>query len=158
MSICGATNVLRTGGRKLAAATLLLDCGKGLAAVLLAYDIAGPDFAVIAALFVVLGHMFPVWLRFRGGKAVATSLGVTFALSWPAGLAAVAVWLVAAGLTRISSVGGLAQAVAAPVAVWTFTSDMQYLQVMALISLLVAFRHHANVRRLVRGEEPRIGR
>ena len=154
----GATNVLRVGGKVPAAATVLLDSGKGLAAVLIAFKVGGPDFAVIAALFVVLGHMFPVWLGFRGGKGVATSLGVTLALSWQAGLSAVAVWIVAAGLTRISSVGGMAQAVSAPIAIWIFTSDIQYAQVMALVSLLVVIRHHANIRRLLRGQEPRIGR
>ncbi len=154
----GATNVLRIAGRVPAAATLLLDFGKGLAAVLAAEDAGGPDLAIVASLFVVLGHLFPPWSRFRGGKGVATSLGVTFALSWPAGLCAVAAWLAAVALTRISSVGGLFQAVAVPFFVWFFTRDPQYAAVIALVSLLVFVRHHANIRRLIRGREPVIGR
>ncbi len=153
----GATNVLRTGNKPLAAAVVLLDGGKGAAAVVAGFGVGGHDFAVIAALGAVLGHMFPVWLRFRGGKGVATCLGVTLGLSWPAGLVAGAVWLAAAAAVRMSSVGGMASALAAPAALWYVTGDMQYVQTSALIAVLVVARHRANIRRLLRGEEPRIG-
>ena len=112
----GATNALRAGGKPLAAAVLLLDGGKGAAAVVAGFGVGGHDFAVVAALCAVVGHVFPVWLRFRGGKGLATYLGVTLGLSLPAGLAAVAVWLAVAAAVRISSVAGIASALAAPVA------------------------------------------
>ncbi|MDE0044770.1 MAG: glycerol-3-phosphate 1-O-acyltransferase PlsY [bacterium] len=154
----GATNVLRTAGRLPAAITLVLDYAKGMLAVMIGHDTGGPDMAVIAALFVVVGHMFNPWLRFRGGKGVATALGVTLALSWPSGLAILGVWLAVAGVTRISSVSGMASIIASPVAIWMVTSDKQYAGVMILVAVLVVVRHHANIRRLVTGKEPRIGR
>lgn len=154
----GATNVLRTAGQLPAAATLVLDYAKGVLAVIIGHDTGGPDMAVIAALFVVAGHMFNPWLKFRGGKAVATALGVTLALSWQSGLAILAVWLAVAGMTRISSVAGMASIIASPVAIWMLTSDKQYAGVMVLVALLVVVRHHGNIRRLMTGEEPRIGR
>ncbi len=154
----GATNVLRTAGRFPAAVTLVLDYAKGVLAVLVGHDTGGPDMAVIAALFVVVGHVFNPWLVFRGGKGVATALGVTLALSWHSGLAILVVWLAAAGLTRISSVAGMASIIASPVAVWMVTNDGQYASVMILVAFLVVVRHHANIRRLVTGKEPRIGR
>ena len=154
----GATNVLRSAGRLPAAITLLLDYAKGVLAVAIAYDTGGPDMAVIAALFVVAGHMFNPWLRFRGGKGVATALGVTLALSWLSGLAVLVVWLAVAGVTRISSVAGMASIIASPVAIWMVTSDKQYAGVMILVAFLVVVRHHDNIRRLVTGSEPRIGR
>ena len=154
----GATNVLRTAGRLPAAVTLVLDYAKGGLAIAIAYDTGGPDMAVIAALFVVVGHMFNPWLVFRGGKGVATALGVTLALSWQSGLAVLAVWLAVAGVTRISSVAGMASIIASPVAIWVATSDPQYAGVMILVAFLVVVRHHANIRRLVTGGEPRIGR
>ena len=154
----GATNVLRTAGRLPGAVTLVLDYAKGVVAVAIAHDTGGPDMAVIAALFVVAGHMFNPWLKFRGGKGVATALGVTLALSWQSGLAILVVWLAVAGLTRISSVAGMASIIASPVAIWMVTSDAQYAGVMILVAFLVVVRHHANIRRLLTGREPRIGR
>ena len=154
----GATNVLRTAGRLPAAVTLVLDYTKGGLAVAIGYDAGGPDMAVIVALFVVVGHMFNPWLVFRGGKGVATALGVTLALSWQSGLAILAVWLAVAGVTRISSVAGMASIIASPVAIWVATSDPQYAGVMILVAFLVVVRHHANIRRIVTGKEPRIGR
>ncbi len=154
----GATNVLRTAGRLPAAVTLALDYAKGVLAVVIGHDTGGPDMAVIASLFVVVGHMLNPWLRFRGGKGVATALGVALALSWPSGLAILGVWLAVAGVTRISSVSGMASIIASPVAIWMMTSDKQYAGVMILVAVLVVVRHHANIRRLVTGKEPRIGR
>ncbi len=154
----GATNVLRTAGRLPGVVTLVLDYSKGVVAVAIAHDTGGPDMAVIAALFVVAGHMFNPWLKFRGGKGVATALGVTLALSWQSGLAILVVWLAVAGLTRISSVAGMASIIASPVAIWMVTSDAQYAGVMILVAFLVVVRHHANIRRLLTGREPRIGR
>ncbi|MCE2520060.1 MAG: glycerol-3-phosphate 1-O-acyltransferase PlsY [Alphaproteobacteria bacterium] len=154
----GATNVLRTAGRLPAVVTLVLDYAKGVVAVAIAHDTGGPDMAVIAALFVVAGHMFNPWLKFRGGKGVATALGVTLAFSWQPGLVILVVWLAVAGLTRISSVAGMASIIASPVAIWMVTSDAQYAGVMILVAFLVVVRHHANIRRLLTGREPRIGR
>lgn len=153
----GATNALRAGGKPLAAAVLLLDGGKGAAAVVAGFGVGGHDFAVVAALCAVVGHVFPVWLRFRGGKGLATCLGVTLGLSLPAGLAAIAVWLAVAAAVRISSVAGIASALAAPVALRYVTGDAQYVQISVVVAVLVVARHHANVRRLLRGQEPRIG-
>ncbi len=154
----GATNVLRTGHRGLAAATLLLDAGKGAAAVLLAGNWGGPDAQLLAALGAVLGHIFPVWLRFQGGKGMATVLGVLFGLVWQAGLAACATWLLVAGLFRYSSLAALAALAAAPLYVWLFTRDLQLLQMIAVLAVLVWIRHGQNIRRLLKGEEPKIGR
>lgn len=151
----GATNLLRTGGRAAGAATLLLDAGKGLAAVWIAWG-WGPDPAALAAAGAVLGHLFPVWLAFRGGKGVATLLGATLALAWPAGLAALVVWLAAAGLTRYSSVGGLAAVASAPFGLWAFGRPEAVLVFIALAALVWA-KHAANIGRLIRGEESRIG-
>lgn len=151
----GATNVLRTGNRKAAAATLVLDAAKGAAAVLIAAA-WGPDAAVLAGVGAVLGHLFPVWLGFRGGKGVATLLGVTLALSWPAGLCALAAWAGAAALTRISSVGGLASALAAPLALWAFGA-LEAVALAVAMAALVWARHWQNIGRILRGEESRIG-
>lgn len=151
----GATNVLRTGSKKLAALTVLLDAGKGAAAVLIARAL-GPDMAAIAAASVTIGHLFPVWLRFKGGKGVATAGGVLLADLWPVGVAALAVWLVVAVATRYSSLAALAAAVIAPVLTWFLTREFQPTEVVAFIALLVILRHHANIRRLVRGEESKI--
>jgi len=153
----GTTNVLRTSNRWLAGLTLLLDAGKGWLATFGAWHVGGPDFAVVAAVAVVLGHMFPIWLGFRGGKAVATNLGVVLALAWLPCAICCATWLAVAALTRISSVAGMASAVAAPVAMWFVTDDAQYTQVTAVLAVLIVLRHHANIRRLLRREEPRIG-
>jgi glycerol-3-phosphate acyltransferase PlsY len=153
----GATNVLRTGNKVLAAITVLLDAGKGWAATFFAYQVGGPDFAVVAAVAVVLGHMFPVWLGFRGGKGVATGAGVLLGLAWLPFLICAALWLVIALVTRISSLAGMASAVAAPIAMWFVLHDAQYAQVMGLLAVLILIRHHANIGRLLKGQEPRIG-
>lgn len=151
----GATNVLRTGHKALAAFTLLLDGGKGAAAVLLAGRM-GPDMAVLAGAGAVVGHLFPVWLHFRGGKGVATGLGVLLGAAWPAGLAACATWLVVALLSRYSSLAALLAFLLAPLYAWRF-ADPQQAQLAGFIALLVWLRHLANIRRLLRGEEPKIG-
>ncbi len=152
----GATNVLRTGNKALAAATLLLDGAKGAVATIVGWRF-GPDMAVIAGAAAVLGHMFPVWLRGRGGKAVATTLGVYLGIAWPVGALACLTWLAAFGALRISSVGSLAAMVAAPVfAYWL--ADPQIGELAIALGALVILRHHANVRRLLKGEEPRVGR
>jgi glycerol-3-phosphate acyltransferase PlsY len=152
----GATNVLRTGRKGLAAATLLLDGGKGAGAVLLA-GLWGPDPQLMAALGALLGHIFPLWLRFRGGKGVATVLGVLLALAWQAGLAACATWLLVAGLLRYSSLAALVSVAAAPLYVWLFTRDLQLVELIAVLAAMVWIRHRANIARLHKGEEPKIG-
>ena len=152
----GATNVLRTGRKGLAAATLLLDGGKGAGAVLLA-GVWGPDPQLMAALGAVLGHIFPLWLRFRGGKGVATALGVLLAFAWQAGLAACATWLLVAGLLRYSSLAALLSLAAAPLYIWLFTRDLQLVELIAVLAAMVWIRHRVNIVRLLKGEEPRIG-
>jgi glycerol-3-phosphate acyltransferase PlsY len=152
----GTTNVLRTGRKDLAALTLLLDGGKGAAAVLLAAQ-WGPDTALVAALGSVLGHMFPVWLLFRGGKGVATTLGVLLALAWPVGLASCATWLAVAVVSRFSSLAALLSIGAAPLYAWLFMGDLQLVEMTVILAVLVFLRHHANFRRLLKGKEPRIG-
>lgn len=151
----GATNVLRTGRKGLAAATLLLDMGKGLVAVLLAWRLF-PEAAVLAAAGAVLGHCFPVWLRFRGGKGAATLMGVSLGLAWPIGLVYAAVWLVMLGLFRISSVAGMSAAVSSPLAALA-TGHPDHAPVLALLAVLVLWLHRANIARLRAGTEPRIG-
>jgi glycerol-3-phosphate acyltransferase PlsY len=152
----GATNVLRTGNKALALATLLLDGGKGAAAVLLAGALWQQDQALLAGLFAVIGHNFPIWLRFRGGKGVATTLGVLLALAWPVGLLACGIWLVMAALFRYSSLSALTAFAAAPFLAWYFAGESVAV-IVALLALLGIARHHANIRRLLRGEEPKIG-
>ena len=152
----GVTNVLRTGGKKLAAATLLLDGGKGAAAVLIAGALAGPGAALWAGAGAVLGHLFPLWLGFRGGKGVATGLGVLLATAWPVGLGACAVWLVVAKLGRISSLAGLTAFALAPLLA-TLLAGPGLVRLSLAIAVLVFIRHHANIRRLLAGTEPRIG-
>jgi acyl phosphate:glycerol-3-phosphate acyltransferase len=152
----GATNVLRTGKRGLAAATLLLDAAKGALAVLLALWLAGQSAGLWAGLGAVLGHLFPLWLAFRGGKGVATGLGVLLAAYWPVGVIACATWLLIAKLVRISSAGALAAFAAAPVAAWAFGQRPLAL-FSVVIAALVFIRHEANIRRLLAGTEPRIG-
>lgn len=151
----GATNVLRTGRKGLAAATLLLDLGKGLAAVILARHLL-PGSEALAALGAVVGHCFPVWLRFHGGKGVATTAGVAFGLGWPIGLAYAAVWLGVLAAVRISSLGGMSAALAAPVAAWLLGYP-GYVPVLAGIALLVIVLHRENVSRLLAGTEPKVG-
>ncbi|HTV88456.1 MAG TPA: glycerol-3-phosphate 1-O-acyltransferase PlsY [Stellaceae bacterium] len=150
----GATNVLRTGSKGLAALTLALDLAKGVAAVLIG-AMWGPAPALAAALAVVIGHIFPVWLGFRGGKGVATALGVLLALAWPVALAAAAVWLAVAALSRLASLAALVGAVAAAALAAAFL-DPARAAVIAGIALLVILRHRDNIRRLVAGTESRI--
>jgi acyl phosphate:glycerol-3-phosphate acyltransferase len=151
----GATNVLRTGNKGLAALTVLLDAGKGAVAVALAEQL-GPDMAAIAAVFALLGHLFPVWLGFKGGKGVATSGGILIAYAWPVGLVAFATWLGLAFLTRYSSLAALIAALLSPLYAWLLIGDPQTTQVVAVLAVLVVLRHHANIRRLLKGEESKI--
>lgn len=152
----GATNVLRTGHKGAAAATLLLDAAKGAVAVLVARGLVGADAAQVAGLFAFLGHLFPVWLDFRGGKGVATFLGTLLALAWPVGLAACATWAATAALTRYSSLSALVAAVLAPVWALAFGRGAMVALVI-LLAALVVLRHTANIARLRAGTEPRIG-
>ena len=155
----GATNVLRTGNKTIALCTLLGDFAKGLTAVLLACAIwpDEPALPALAALVAVLGHMFPVWLKFKGGKGGATGLGALVALAWPVGLTAALVWLATAVLSRISSLATLIAAASAPAAMWYFNGGFDG-AVVLLITALIWIRHHENIRRLLRGEEPKIGK
>jgi acyl-phosphate glycerol 3-phosphate acyltransferase len=152
----GATNVLRTGSKPAAALTLLLDGGKGAVAVLLARTLAAEDAAQLAGLLAFVGHCFPVWLGFKGGKGVATFLGLMLALAWPVGLACCATWLVAAALTRISSMGALVAAASSTLWI-AFLSDGRTFLLGIALTLLVFWRHKDNIARLRAGTEPRIG-
>jgi glycerol-3-phosphate acyltransferase PlsY len=152
----GATNVLRTGRKGLAAATLLLDAAKGAAAVELALVVFGATWMPLAAIAAVVGHCFTPWLRFRGGKGVATGLGALIALDWRLGAACCATWLVVALATRISSAGALAAFLAGPVLAYLLLPAW-WCVAPALIAALVFWRHHANIRRLLAGAEPRMG-
>jgi acyl phosphate:glycerol-3-phosphate acyltransferase len=151
----GATNVLRTGRKGLAAATLLLDLGKGTAAVLIARSV-DPTLIPLAAAGAFFGHLYPIWLRFDGGKGVATLLGITLALHWPCGLAFAAVWLAAALITRYSSVGGILGAVAAPVSAAIHGRFADVLLLLGL-ALMLIWKHRGNLERLLNGTEPKIG-
>ncbi len=159
----GATNVLRAGNKTLAAATLVLDGGKGaLALAFVASDWGGVGLGwgsgsgLIAGIAAVVGHNFPVWLKFRGGKGVATTLGVLLAGFWPVGAAACATWLLAAVVFRTSSMAALAALVAAPFYAYGLGSKPMALAA-AILAALSVIRHHANIRRLIAGEEPKIG-
>ncbi len=152
----GAMNVLRTGNKWLAALTLLFDAGKGAVAVLIAGRF-GPDMAVLAGAGAVVGHLFPLWLRFRGGKGVATALGVLAAIAWEVALLAVLTWLAIALIFRYGSLASMVSLAAAPFyAVWL--ADPQRTELAGFMAILVILRHHANIRRLIKGEEPKIGR
>ncbi len=151
----GATNVLRTGNKRAAAATLFLDAAKGAVAVLVA-RVLGEDAAQLAGLSSFLGHLFPVWLGFKGGKGVATFLGTLLALSWPVGLLTCATWVVAAALTRISALAALVAAGLSMVWLMVFQEGQMILLVVVL-TLLVFIRHWANMARIKAGTEPRIG-
>jgi len=153
----GATNVLRTGRKDLAALTLILDAGKGAIAALVA-KAWGPDAMLVAGAAAVLGHNFPVWLGFRGGKGVATTLGTLIAVAWPVGLGACATWLLVAAVFRISSLAALLALAASPVIAWLYYGDLQLVQFAGFLALLAWIRHHANIRRMLKGEEPKIGR
>ena len=152
----GATNVLRTGNKTAAALTLLLDGAKGAVAVLLARAYAGGDAVQLAALFAFVGHCYPVWLGFRGGKGVATFLGLMLALAWPVGIACCVTWLAAAKLSRISSMGALVAAASS--VIWVLL--MGYggaLILVVLLTALIFWRHRENIARINAGTEPKIG-
>lgn len=155
----GATNVLRTGHKRLAAATLVLDAAKGAAAVLVAAWLwpDQPNFPGIAAIGAFLGHLYPVWLRFKGGKGLATAGGIIAVLHWPSVLVGAAVWLAVLALTRISSVAGMSAAIATPVAAAYFGRfDLAIL--FLGFALLILWKHRANIARLAAGTEPKVGK
>ena len=152
----GATNVLRTGRKGLAAATLILDMGKGAAAVLIA-DALFPGTAMLGGLAAFIGHCYPVWLKFKGGKGVATLMGVVLALSWPAGLVYAAVWLGMLAALRISSLSGMTAAISAPVSAAFFDRTELVLMLLAL-ALIVVWKHRENIDRLLSGTEPKVGK
>ena len=151
----GATNVLRTSNKGLAALTLLLDGGKGFVAVWLAFAYLGPDVTFFTAIAVVLGHLFPIWLRFRGGKGVATMLGVLLGLSWQTGFVTIAVWLVIARAFRYSSLAALVAVTLAPVFGY-FLGSPQVGAIAFILAVFVWARHVSNIRRLISGQEGRI--
>lgn len=151
----GATNVLRTGRKGLAAATLLLDLAKGFVPVAM-FKATGFGLETTVAAFAVIGHCFPAWLGFKGGKGVATLMGVSLGLAWPIGLAYAAIWLVVLGISRRSSLGGIVAAISAPISASLLGFD-RYVTVLALLAALVAFMHRANVQRLLAGTEPKVG-
>jgi glycerol-3-phosphate acyltransferase PlsY len=152
----GATNVLRTGSKGLAAATLLLDAAKGAVAVWIGGLLLPGIGPAIAGTLAFMGHCFPLWLGFKGGKGVATMLGVGLVLSWLVGLVFGIVWLSAFALTRISSVGGMSAAISAPIAAWVL-GRADIVPALAIMALIVLWRHRPNLARLLRGEEPRVG-
>lgn len=157
----GATNVLRTGNKKLAALTLLLDALKGTAAVIVGHWIGAQSgvailASLIAGLGAFLGHLFPVWLGFKGGKGVATYIGVMLGLAWKLALAFCAIWLAVAFITRYSSLSALTAAIATPIIAWFLDSPALGI-LAAIMSALLLFKHRANITRLVAGEEPKIG-
>ena len=154
----GATNVLRSGNRIAALLTLIGDSGKGWAAVVVAQALeADPGQAALVGLGAFIGHAFPVWLRFRGGKGVATAAGVLLALDWRVGLAVIGAWLAIAVVSRYSSLAALVGAVVAPAAAWYFLGPGLGFAAIAAMSVLVVLRHWVNIGKLVRGEESRIG-
>lgn len=152
----GATNVLRTGRKGLAAATLILDGGKGTAAVLIAMR-WGFDMALVAGLGALLGHLFPIWLKFKGGKGVATALGIFLGVAWQVGLACCVTWLVVAALFRYSSLASLVAIAAAPAYAFYLVGDLQLTQFAFVVAILVWAKHHENIRRLLNGTESKIG-
>lgn len=153
----GATNVLRTGRKGLAAATLIGDALKGAVAVLIVMWFAGRELSMFAGLGAVLGHVFPVWLRFKGGKGVATYIGVLIALAWPAALAFGIVWIGVAAITRYSSLAGLLASASTPVFLW-WTDDREAATLFLVLTVLLWFMHRANIARLLEGTESRIGK
>jgi glycerol-3-phosphate acyltransferase PlsY len=160
----GATNVLRTGRKGLALATLLLDAAKGAVAVLVARAMLGPDAAIYAGFGALLGHLFPVWLGFIGGKGVATTLGTLIAVDWMVGIAACLTWALVAAIFRMSSLASLVSVAAVPAYAWylpRLVSDAEGDPLLVIfgvaIAALVWIKHHTNIRRLLAGEEPKIG-
>lgn len=158
----GATNVLRTGNKGLAALTLLLDALKGTAAVLIAHHLGGfHGIAILAGLLAglgaFLGHLFPVWLNFRGGKGVATYIGVVLGLVWPAALVFCAIWIGVAFLTRYSSLSALFASIVTPAILLLVFDDRPAALVAAIMTVLLLWKHRSNIGRLMRGEEPKIG-
>jgi len=152
----GATNVLRTGSKPLAAATLVLDCLKATAAVLIAQHLIGPETGAAAGAGAVIGHLYPAWLKFHGGKGVATVLGVLVPLLWQAAAVYAAVWLILLLTTRISSVAGIAAALSAPVTAFIL-KDVALFPMLLGFALLIIWKHRENILRLRKGTEPRIG-
>jgi glycerol-3-phosphate acyltransferase PlsY len=153
----GATNVLRTGRKDIAAATLLLDGGKAAAAVLIARALFGPEQALIAGAAAFFGHCFPVWLKFKGGKGVATFFGALLAALPLVGVAACLIWLIVAFVFRFSSLAALTAAAAAPLLAYVLGAGPWGVGFCVLLAVLIFWRHHANLKRLINGEEPRIG-
>lgn len=153
----GATNVLRTGNKPLALATLLLDSGKGAIAVLIAAHFFGHFGAMLAGFAALIGHTFPVWLKFKGGKGVATTLGTLIALAPTVGIAAVLIWLGMALIFKISSLSALVAIGLSPLIAHFIYADSNLSILCALIAALVWIKHHENIRRLLKGEEPKIG-
>jgi glycerol-3-phosphate acyltransferase PlsY len=153
----GATNVLRTGRKGLAAATLLGDMLKGTAAVLLTYHVFGHEPAIVAAVGAFFGHLFPVWLRFRGGKGVATYIGILLGLVWPAAIVFCAVWLLVAALTRYSSLAALIASAVTPAFLW-WRGDFPEAQIFLALSVLLWVTHRTNMARLLAGTEGQIAR
>jgi acyl phosphate:glycerol-3-phosphate acyltransferase len=152
----GATNVLRTGRRGLAAATLLGDMLKGTVAVLVTRHLLGHDFALVTAVGAFLGHLFPVWLGFRGGKGVATYIGVLLGIAWPAAVVFCAIWLAVAALTRYSSLAALIASAVTPILLW-WRGDATEAMVFLLLSVVLWIMHRANIARLLNGTEGKIG-
>jgi glycerol-3-phosphate acyltransferase PlsY len=152
----GATNVLRTGRKGLAAATLVCDLLKGTAAVLIMDWLWGRDHAIIAGLGAFLGHIFPIWLKFKGGKGVATYLGVLIGLAWPAALIFAGIWVVIAAVTRYASLASLLASAASPIALW-LDDDRLEAQLFLMLTVLVFLMHRVNIARLRKGTESRIG-
>jgi glycerol-3-phosphate acyltransferase PlsY len=151
----GATNVLRTGRKGLAAATVLLDAGKGVLAVLIAARF-WPGLEGVAAIGAVVGHCFPVWLRFRGGKGFATAAGICLALAWPVALVCAVVWAAALAASRISSVSSMSAVVAAPIVAWVWGLPA-IVPVLVAVAAIVIVQHRSNIKRLFGGTEPRVG-
>ena len=152
----GATNVLRTGNKKIAAATLLGDLLKGTAAVLLAAQY-GPDTAVLAGLGAFIGHCYPIWLKFKGGKGVATYIGILLGFSWKIMLVFAVVWLSIAAITRYSSLAALIASLVTPIALYWF-GHIQWAELFLLLTIILWIRHRENIARLLKGEESRIGK
>ena len=154
----GATNVLRTGNKPLALATLLLDSGKGAIVVLIINHFFGFNAAMLAGFFALIGHCYPIWLKFKGGKGVATTLGTLLALAWPVGLTACGIWLISALIFRISSLSALIAVGLTPIVAHLIYDNPNLSFVCALIAALVYIKHRENIKRIFAGTEPKIGK